>query len=81
MAWIETIPPETAEGLLARLYQGARQRAGKVYNVIRIQSLYPKVLQISTHLYIELMFGTGPLTRARREMIAVAVSRQNACTY
>ncbi len=81
MAWIETIAPEHAEGLLARLYKGAIKRAGKVYNVIRIQSLYPKVLQISTQLYNELMFGKGPLTRVQREMLATAVSRENACSY
>ena len=81
MAWIETVAPENATGLLARLYRAAIKRAGKLYNVIRIQSLYPRVLQVSAQLYSELMHGMGPLTRAQREMIATSVSRANACEY
>lgn len=33
------------------------------------------------HLYTEIMFGTSELTRAEREMIAVAVSAVNGCHY
>jgi alkylhydroperoxidase family enzyme len=80
--WIETIAPEHAEGLLAKLYKDALARAGHVFNVLRIQSLRPEVLRISTLLYREVMFGErSPLTRAQREMIATAVSRANACEY
>jgi uncharacterized peroxidase-related enzyme len=82
MAWIKTIDPSEAEGLLKRLYDAAIQRAGKVYNVIRIQSLRPKVLRSSTQLYAELMHAPeGGIGRAQREMIAVAVSRANGCHY
>lgn len=80
--WIESIAPEHATGLLAKLYKAAIDRAGKIYNVIRIQSLRPEVLRISTLLYREVMFGErSPITRAQREMIATAVSRANACEY
>jgi len=82
MAWIKTIEPQQAEGLLKRLYESAIGRAGKVFQIIRIQSLRPKVLRSSTQLYSELMHGTdGALTRAQREMIAVVVSRVNECFY
>lgn len=82
MAWIRTTPPEAAEGLLARLYDTAIKRAGKVFNVIRIQSLRPKVLRDSTRLYLEVMHSRDSgLTRAQREMIATAVSRANDCFY
>lgn len=81
-AWIETIAPEHATGLLAKLYQAAIDRAGKVFNVIRVQSLRPEILRISTMLYREIMFGQqSPLSRAQRELIATAVSRANACEY
>jgi alkylhydroperoxidase family enzyme len=80
--WIETVAPEQATGLLAKLYAAALARAGKVYNVIRVQSLRPEILRISTMLYREVMFGErSPLARAQREMIATAVSRANACEY
>ena len=82
MAWIKTIEPRQAEGLLKRLYESAVSRAGKVFQIIRIQSLRPKVLRSSIQLYSELMHGTdGALTRPQREMIAVVVSRVNECFY
>lgn len=82
MAWIHTTAPEAATGLLKRLYDTAIRRAGKVWNVIRLQSLRPETLQASTGLYLEVMHGAkSPLSRAQREMIATAVSRANGCHY
>lgn len=81
MAWIRIVDLEHADGLLARIYRAALARAGKIFNVLRIQSVQPRVLQASLDLYRELMFGPGPLSRAQREMIAVAVSRTNHCVY
>ena len=82
MAWIRTVDPSVAEGLLARLYAGAVRRAGKVFNVLRIQSLRPHTLAASTRLYTEVMRSDrSPLSRAQREMIATAVSRANECHY
>ncbi|MEM7586443.1 MAG: carboxymuconolactone decarboxylase family protein [Acidobacteriota bacterium] len=82
MAWIKTVSPEAAEGLLARLYAAAVKRAGKVFNVIRLQSLRPETLRASTQLYTEVMHSErSPLTRAQREMIATVVSRANSCHY
>jgi len=81
MAWIETVGDEQAEGLLASLYQAARVRAGKVFNIVRLQSVNPPVLRASMAIYRDIMFGQSPLSRAQREMIAVAVSRANDCHY
>jgi uncharacterized peroxidase-related enzyme len=82
MAWIETVAPEEARGLLRQLYHAAIRRAGKVYNVLRVQSPRPRVLKASTQLYLEVMYGSeSGLTRAQREMIATAVSRANDCFY
>jgi len=82
MAWIETVAPDRARGLLKQLYDAAKVRAGKIYNIIRLQSPRPRVLRASTQLYVELMHNEGGgLTRAQREMIAVVVSRANACHY
>lgn len=82
MPWIRTVPPEEATGLLRRLYDEAIARAGKVFNVLRIQSLRPEVLDIGIELYKEVMYSPrSPLTRVQREMIAVAVSRDNECQY
>jgi uncharacterized peroxidase-related enzyme len=82
MSWIKTIGPEEATGTLRRLYREAVARAGRVFQVVRLQSLRPEVLEASIELYQRLMLAPeGPLTRAQREMIAVAVSRANDCHY
>ena len=82
MAWIEIIEPERAAGLLRRLYDAAMRRAGKVYQVVRIQSQRPRVLQASTRLYVEIMHSAeSGLSRAQRELIATVVSRANGCHY
>ena len=74
--------PDAATGLLRRIYDAAVERAGRVYRVIEVQSLQPQVLRASTQLYTRVMQAADePLTRAQREMIAVAVSRANACEY
>jgi len=81
MAWIETVPPEAATGLLKTLYNAAVNRAGKLFNVLSVQSLNPPVLRAGVGLYREVMFTDSPLSRAQREMIAVVVSVANACHY
>ena len=82
MPWIRTVAPGEATGLLKRIYDEALARAGKVFNVLSLQSLRPEVLEIGVKLYEELMFSPrSPLSRAQREMIAVAVSRANQCHY
>ena len=82
MAWIDTVPPDRASGLLKRLYDAAIKRSGRIYNIIRLQSIRPKVLRCSTQLYIEVMRSSeSALSRAQREMIATTVSRLNQCYY
>ena len=82
MSWIRTVAPEEATGLLRQIYDAAVRRAGRVYNVVRLQSLRPKALDASMQLYLELMHAPGgALTPAQREMIAVVVSAANGCHY
>lgn len=82
MAWIKTVAPDEAEGLLAQLYRAAVKRAGRVYNILLIQSQRPKALRSSTQLYLEVMRSPeSGLSRAQREMIATTVSSLNNCHY
>lgn len=81
MAWITTISEEEATGTLKRHYAAAVQRAGKVYNVVKLSSLRPDILQSSIDFYISLMHSPGKLTRAQREMLAVVTSQTNDCFY
>jgi len=81
MAYIRLIPEEEAEGRLALLYEQARKRAGKVFQIVQCMSLAPHQLQASIALYRAILFGESPLTRAQREMVAVVVSKANGCHY
>ena len=81
MAWIRTIPPSEAAGRLKRSYDQALARAGRVYYIVRSMSLHPAVLDASMALYRQVMFAREGLSRRQREMLAVVVSRTNACHY
>ena len=81
MAFIEIIDEGDAEGTLARVYASARNRADRVYNILKVQSRSPKALQACMALYTVIMKTASALSRAQREMLAVVVSRTNACHY
>ncbi len=81
MAWIETIPEGEAQGELRRSYEAAVERAGKVWNIVKVMSLTPLTLRASMGLYRASVHGRSPLTRAQREMPAVVVSKANNCHY
>ncbi len=81
MAWIKQISDDEAEGQLARIFEAAIKRSGKVFNIVRLQSLNPSVLHAGMGLYMSAMFKDSPLSRAQREMLATVVSRANECHY
>lgn len=81
MAWIKTIDPDDAQGLLGTIYEEATRRAGKVFNILRVQSLNPKSLRASIGMYMETMRGELNIPRSLREMLATVVSAVNACHY
>lgn len=81
MAFIDIVDESQADGLLAGIYEAARKRAGRVYNILKIQSQNSAALQAMLGLYVAAMRGESPLTRAQREMLAVVVSRANNCHY
>jgi len=81
MAYIRTIHPAEATGELRQRYEAAVQRAGRVYNIVRLSSLNPRALDASIRLYMALMLGPGPLERATREMLATVTSRTLDCFY
>ena len=65
MAWIRTVEVDEADGLLAREYDAAVRRAGRVFNIVKLQSLRPEILRPFMQLY----------------MAATIVSRVNHCHY
>ena len=81
MPWIKMIEPADAAGDLKQGYDEATQRAGKVFNILKVQSLNPGALRASMQLYRAAMFGPSGLSRADREMMATVVSWANRCFY
>ncbi len=81
MAWIRMIRESEANGELADMYRRYGGPSGQVDNILKIHSLNPPSLEGHFKLYAHLMRGPSGLTRVEREMIAVAVSKENACHY
>lgn len=81
MPYIRTIEPEEAEGQLKEVYDDILQKRGKLAEVHKLQSLNPQSIVDHRELYMTVMFGSSPLKRAQREMMAVVVSRANDCLY
>ena len=81
MPYIEQIPVERSTGLLRKIFDEALERAGRVWHIVHIMSQNPRVMDTSMKFYGALMFGSSPLSRWQREMLAVVTSRANDCFY
>ncbi|MFQ5950924.1 MAG: peroxidase-related enzyme [Candidatus Geothermarchaeales archaeon] len=81
MVWIETIEPSVATGELREVYMDIERRRGKVANLFQAHSLMPGVMRSHLELYLSILFGSSGLVRREREMVAVAVSQANGCSY
>ena len=81
MAWIQLTSVREATGLLKKQYDAAIARAGRVWNIIRIMSPNPRILDASMKLYESIMKGPSPLSRVQREMLATVVSAELGCRY
>jgi uncharacterized peroxidase-related enzyme len=81
MAWIKTLESEAAAGELKSEYDKAIERAGKVFNILKVQSLNPQTLHASMDLYLATMHAPSGLSRAERELLTTVVSWANRCFY
>ena len=81
MPWIKTVSLEEARGFLKKEYEAALERAGRLWNIVTIMSLNPRAMKNSMDFYSAIMFGSSPLSRSQREMLAVVVSATNRCIY
>ena len=81
MAFINTVDPQDAEGIVKQEYEKGTQRSGRVFNILKIMSLSPGALRESMRLYLAIMYGESELSRVQREMLATVVSQVNHCYY
>jgi alkylhydroperoxidase family enzyme len=81
MAWIKQVPVGEAAGLLKQQFDAALKRAGRLYNIVHVMSVSPRVLKDNIGLYLTLMHGDSALTRVQRELLATVVSAELGCHY
>jgi len=70
MPYIRQASDDDVSGDARRELDAARQRAGRVWNIVRVMTPNPAVLRASMQL-----------SRRQRELLAVVVSKANGCVY
>ena len=81
MAFIKLFKFEDSTGLLKKEYEKGIRRAGRIWNVLTIQSQTPEILGDSMRLYNSTMSGNSTSSRFDRELLAVVTSITNECEY
>ena len=81
MAFIKLFKFQDSTGLLKKEYEKGMRRAGRIWNVLTIQSQTPEILRDSMRLYNSTMFSSSNVPRFDRELLAVVTSISNECEY
>ena len=81
MPHVHVLAYDETTGVARREYDAAMRRAGRIWNIVSIQSQLPDVMRDSMRIYRSIMYGPSPLSRAQREMMAVVTSQANDCHY
>lgn len=81
MAWIRVVDESQAGKDLIKVYEQIKYKRGKLSNIMMVQSLNPAAMQAHMELYLSIMYQATGLSREEREMIAIVVSKANACEY
>lgn len=76
-----TPEPETLPDDLKEVIEANRKKAGFIPNVFRAYAWKPEHFRAFFRYYDVLMRSESGLSRAEREMIVVAASGANSCTY
>ena len=81
MAFIKLFKFQESTGLLKKEYEKGLRRAGRIWNILTIQSQTPEILKNSLNLYGSTMFGNSNISRFDSELLAVVTSISNECEY
>jgi uncharacterized peroxidase-related enzyme len=81
LTWLHVPSPEELPAEVHELWAPSLDKLGFVPNVLRLYALRPDNLLAWNAWYEVAMKGGSGLTKAEREMIAVAVSLENDCPY
>jgi uncharacterized peroxidase-related enzyme len=80
MPWIQIVDDTEAEGEVKEVYEDVKQVFGRLSPALTILSLKPGYLRAMWELHATVM-AEGRLTRIEKEVIALAVSAVNGCSY
>jgi len=80
LAYLKTVSEREATGEVADIYRVIREHLGELPGLFKALSTDPAVLRETWRAYPYAM-EFGALGRAEREILALAVSRVNACRY
>lgn len=83
MASIRMIPEDEATGKVKAIYEDIREQLGTdfVPNLYRVMASNPEYLEANWNKVKAVMFAPGKLDRLTKEIIAVAVSAVQGCSY
>ena len=81
MAFIKLFKFQESTVLLKKEYEKGLRRAGRIWNILTIQSQTPEILKNSMNLYGSTMFGNSNISRFDSELLAVVTSISNECEY
>ena len=84
MAWVRTVRPEEAEGVVKEEYTlhfANLGVGGEIPEVISVFSLRPDLLRARVGFAKTMTFGGSGLGRYREELIAVSISQLLGCKF
>lgn len=81
MAWVKTVAPEEATGLVKRIYESGRQGKKQQSEIVTVFSLRPALMDLRVRFGDAVTFGGSGLGRLREELISVSISAACACRY
>lgn len=79
MQRIQSLPLDTNDETVGRLFEAIRQKMGGVPNILRTMAQSPAALE--AYLGFSDAIGNGRFTAAQRELAALAVAGENSCDY
>jgi uncharacterized peroxidase-related enzyme len=81
MPWIPTVDEEDADGVVAEIYERARETFGFVPDAVKVFSIRSDVAAAQERLRRALLGDASSLGARRADLIGAAVSGMNHCEY
>jgi len=78
---LDLAPADPLDADIVAYFAKCEEKLGLIPNVLRAYSFDQDKLRAFMAMYNDLMLAPSGLTKAEREMIAVAVSAENRCVY